>query len=178
MQLMADASTPPLTLPDKYHAVAGYVGGDTPHVWTVDEWARFAHLRKLPIWTRSNPRQADPYRDAVVLCYRLLELGVPPQCPVALDKETASDPVYLLHFGQGLYVAGRKLLAQYESLSAFNKRQTAGPEKSEFWVADWTGRAHMFAKPVYSVQYANSQMSHEPWDVSVVRWNLYKRMWR
>jgi hypothetical protein len=43
---MFDASTPPASAPPGYRAVAGYIGGDTPHVWTGAEWRRFGKLRK------------------------------------------------------------------------------------------------------------------------------------
>lgn len=178
MQLMADAAFPGKNVPPGFHAVAGYIGGDTPHIWTAGEWARFTRLRKLPIWTRSNPGQADPYRDAVVADRRLQALGVPPGAIVALDKETASDHVYLKHFSSGLAVAGYKFMAQYESLSVFQVAQQNGLSvRTFFWVADWTGKPHMFAKPVFAVQYADARLTGTGWDASCVRWNMYKHLW-
>ncbi len=51
---MFDASVPPASAPAGYRAVAGYIGGDTPHVWTKAEWRRFDQLPKLPIWVRHS----------------------------------------------------------------------------------------------------------------------------
>lgn len=178
MRLMFDAAFPPATAPQGFDAVAGYVGGDTLHVWTPQEWARFARLGKLPIWTRSNPSQADPYADAVAFDRALQALGVPAGAPVALDKETTSDPVYLRHFALGLSVARYELLVQYESLSAYNAAQGAGlAVSSEFWVADWTGQPHMLPKPVYILQWASAGMLATNYDASLIRWDLYERLW-
>lgn len=178
MRQMFDAAYPPVTAPAGFSAVAGYVGGDTPHVWTPQEWARFVGLGKLPLWVRSDPAQADPYADAVEFDRALQALGVPAGSPVGLDKETSSDPVYLRHFALGLSVARYELLVQYESLSAYNAAQGAGlPVTSEFWVADWTGAPHMLAKPVYALQYANAGMLGTDYDASLMRWDLFERLW-
>jgi hypothetical protein len=88
---MFDASTPPASAPPGYRAVAGYIGGDTPHVWTDAEWRRFGKLRKLPIWVRSNPTQVDAEADAFAALERLFELNIPRGTTVAVDLETAVD---------------------------------------------------------------------------------------
>jgi hypothetical protein len=54
---MFDARVPPASAPAGYRAVAGYIGGDTPHVWTDDEWKRFGSLPKLPIWVADLRRE-------------------------------------------------------------------------------------------------------------------------
>ena len=86
---MFDASSPPASAPHGYRAVAGYIGGDTPHVWTDAEWRRFGSLRKLPIWVRSNPAQVDAEADSFAALERLFELKIPRGTTVALDLETA-----------------------------------------------------------------------------------------
>jgi hypothetical protein len=58
---MFDARVPPASAPAGYRAVAGYIGGDTPHVWTDAEWKRFGSLPKLPIWVRSDPAEVADY---------------------------------------------------------------------------------------------------------------------
>src|SRR5258708_14891264 len=58
---MFDASEPPAPAPAGYRAVAGYIGGDTPHVWTDAEWRRFARLHKLPTWVRATPTEGNAH---------------------------------------------------------------------------------------------------------------------
>ena len=44
---MWDASTPPASVPGgPWDAAAGYIGGDTPHIWTVAEWRHLGGLAK------------------------------------------------------------------------------------------------------------------------------------
>src|SRR5271165_2544574 len=55
----ADASRPDLaTLPADTQILAGYIGGDTPHVWDSVEWNQFLEIhpqiRFLPIYVDSN----------------------------------------------------------------------------------------------------------------------------
>ena len=73
---MFDASTPPSSAPPGYHAVAGYIGGDTPHVWTDAEWKRFGRLRKLPIWVRSDPAAVNAEADPFSLFIRLASIEI------------------------------------------------------------------------------------------------------
>ena len=54
MRRMYDAAYPPSN-PPHWDAAAGYIGGDTPHVWTAAEWARQPVRYRLPIFVRSNP---------------------------------------------------------------------------------------------------------------------------
>ena len=92
---MFDASTPPSSAPSGYRAVAGYIGGDTPHIWTDAEWKRFGRLRKLPIWVRSNPSAVNAQADAFAALERLYQLRVPRGVTIALDLETAVDGGYV-----------------------------------------------------------------------------------
>src|SRR6266700_5256935 len=103
---MFDASTPPASAPHGYRAVAGYIGGDTPHVWTDAEWRRFGRLRKLPIWVRSNPAAVKAETDAFGALERLFELHVPRGVTVALDLETAVNGDYVRTFHRVMKRAG------------------------------------------------------------------------
>lgn len=67
-----DASQPPTSAPADVAGVAGYIGGRTPHVWTVPEWQRFARLAQFPIWvpdTTTHPM--GQALDAVAAMRRL-----------------------------------------------------------------------------------------------------------
>jgi hypothetical protein len=69
---MFDARVRPASAPAGYRAVAGYIGGDTPHVWTDAEWKRFGSLPKLPIWVRSDPAEVRAEPDAFGALHRIL----------------------------------------------------------------------------------------------------------
>src|SRR5258706_15218366 len=81
---MFDASVPPASAPAGYRAVAGYIGGDTPHVWTKAEWRRFDQLPQLPIWGRSNPTQADAEAHPFRAPRRPSPPRVPPRIPAGI----------------------------------------------------------------------------------------------
>lgn len=56
---------------------AGYIGGDTPHVWTADDWSVWKTRFRIPIWVRSNPGQVDATQDANDCVAALQALGAP-----------------------------------------------------------------------------------------------------
>jgi hypothetical protein len=81
--------------------VCGYIGGDTPHVWTKEEWAEQPYRYRIPIYVRSDPQLADPVHDAAEAVAALAALDAPKGVAVALDSETAADPAYT----RGFYAA-------------------------------------------------------------------------
>src|SRR6266545_3809328 len=92
---MWDAAFPPAS-PPKWEAVAGYIGGNTPHVWTDQEWARQQARWRLPIFTRSH--DGDPSADAAHAIRWMTAHHVPKGVCVALDFETRVDATYLHAF--------------------------------------------------------------------------------
>jgi hypothetical protein len=156
-------------LPADAGGVAGYIGGDTPHVWTKSEWRRFGKMPKLPIYVRSN--EGNPVSDAGVALMRLYQIGATRGCAVALDLELRVDPPYVLEFGRILQFFGYRVLV-YGSLSTVFRN----PPLNGYWVAHYTGNAAP-EKPltgkVRGVQYADAQMTGVPWDVSEFKpWQL------
>ena len=75
---MWDASTPPAVLPPGFDAAAGYIGGDTPHVWTGAEWMRLGSLPKLPIWVQSGPQAVHAEAEAGAALRQLYRIGARP----------------------------------------------------------------------------------------------------
>ncbi len=132
MRRMWDAAFPPTAPPD-WEVVAGYCGGNTPHVWTDAEWARQQARWRLPIFTRSTG--GDPNIDAAQAVRWLRAHGVPPGCCVALDYETRIDAGYLRTFDWIVAQAGYRTLL-YGSLGTVlrNPKPSGG-----YWVADWPG---------------------------------------
>jgi hypothetical protein len=171
-KLMADASNPPAALPTGFSAVAGYIGGGTPHVWTPAEWRRFGGLAKLPIWVQSNPGQrADGLIEAGRVLQRLYALQVPRGSTVALDLETAAAPAYVIAFHSVLSFFGYRVWVYGSRSTVF-----ANPECDGYWVADYTGEPHWPAGPaVRACQYQSGPAV----DRSVVRWWQWRnRLWR
>lgn len=169
---MFDASTPPASAPQGYRAVAGYIGGDTPHVWTDAEWRRFGKLRKLPIWVRSNPTQVDAEADSFAALERLFELKIPRGTTVALDLETAVDADYVRMFHRVMRWAGFYVWVYGSASTVFRN-----PEADGYWVADYAGKGPFMYphKMVKATQYDNGPN----YDSSLVKyWQYYWRLWK
>lgn len=161
-------------LPRDAGGVAGYIGGDTPHVWTLDEWRRFGSMRKLPIFVRSNI--GNPVEDAAVALTRLFQIGAPPGIAVALDLETLINPPYVARFGAVLNFFHYRVLP-YGSADFV----TRNPPLNGYWVARFTGNTPPplpMGGKVRGIQYADAQQTGVPWDVSEFkRWQL-RHFWR
>src|SRR6266508_3230131 len=107
LRRMWDAAYPPAS-PPKWEAVAGYIGGNTPHVWTDQEWARQQARWRLPIFTRSH--DGDPSADAAHAIRCMTAHRVPKPVCVALDFETRVDATYLHAFDAAIIRAGWKAM--------------------------------------------------------------------
>lgn len=175
MQNMFDASTPPTSAPPGFHAVGGYIGGHTPHIWTPAEWGRFTHLRKLPIYV---PGQAIGGHDNALIdvgeildqCFRL---NISKGCPIVLDMETAADKPFDLEVADALHFFGYKCWI-YGSLSTIANNPPCDGE----WVAHYTHVPHM--EPgvnVKATQWTDAQPG-KPYDQSLVRWLAFETFWR
>ena len=170
MKSMWDAAFPPATPPTGFTAAAGYLGGDTPHPWTIDEWARLGRTPKLPIWVQSNPQNGHPEAEAFAALSRLYHIGCPPGHAVALDLEMAVNPGYVNAFHKVMKWAGFKVWV-YGSRSVVMRN----PECDGYWVADYTGTPHMLDRPVRAVQWTDGTQ----FDQSVVRyWQWRNHLWR
>jgi len=143
-----DAAWPP-DPPPQTDGACIYVGGDTPHVWTLPEIVRQPARFRLPIWVRSDPLQAKAITDAAACLRQLALIGAPRGCLVALDVETAIDPSYVQGFGTLLIAGGHPIMA-YGSLPGLFHNDIAD---GWYWGADWTDRPHLCAGTVMT-QYA------------------------
>jgi hypothetical protein len=171
-KLMWDASTPPAAPPPGFSAAAGYLGGDTPHVWTRAEWRRVGSLAKLPIWVRSDPGGGvEGVADAGNALHQLYAIDARPGCTVALDLETAAAVPYVTAFHSVMGFFGYRVWVYGSRSTVF-----ANPECDGYWVADYTGEPHYPAHPaVRACQYQAGPAV----DRSVVRWWQWRnRLWR
>jgi len=138
---MFDASVPPASAPAGYRAVAGYIGGDTPHVWTDAEWKRFDGLHKLPIWVRSNPADVDGEVEAFGALRRLYQLRVPREITVAIDLETAVNDSYVRKFHSVMRWAGYFVWVYGSASTVFEN-----PVAEGYWVADYAGKGPFMSR--------------------------------
>jgi len=130
-----DAAWPPAP-PPKTDGVCGYIGGDTPHVWTAADWRSQTARYRLPIFVRSNPPGPGASADVVTAVRQLQAIGAPKGMLVAWDMETAADSAYIA--------------SVFRDLSSFGYRLIVYGSES----TDWTGTAH-FARGDQMTQYVD-----------------------
>lgn len=163
MRRMYDAAYPP-PRPPAWEIAAGYIGGDTPHVWTRAEWNAQPARWRLPIWTRSNPGSAaQGAEEALIAVAWVRAEHVPAGSAIALDYELAENDSYLSAFDDVVYSAGYRTVL-YGSLSTVmhNRRPSGG-----YWIGHYTGTPHLEPGSV-ATQYADDQMLGVPYDASLV----------
>jgi hypothetical protein len=136
-------------MPSGFVAAAGYIGGDTPHVWTRKDWGLFNGWRKLPIFTQSSPTntEAAGSSDAWTAVQALWDVAEGEAAvrgtPIALDLETAVAPVYVAAFGSVCNWLGFPVWP-YGSLSYL----VQNPPCDGRWAADWVGYEDLVAGTV------------------------------
>jgi hypothetical protein len=141
MFLVYDASIPPTKPYPGAHAVAGYLGGLTPHIWTAKEWNKASGngtLRQLGIWVgylQDHPvrHAADAVNAAKALGWKQ-HLDVSRRRYIALDKETQRDRAWCEAFGVEIYQHGFVSI-EYRSISTIEANPT--PSVFDNWAADW-----------------------------------------
>lgn len=135
----------PVSPPPESDGVAGYIGGDTPHVWTAEDWAGQKARYRLPVFVRSNPRGiAGIVPDVNAAVDRLKAIGAPRGTLVAWDMETAADKAYIAGVYTGLLAHGWKLVVYGSDSTIMGNDNPDGL----YWAADWTGAAHMAGRSV------------------------------
>jgi hypothetical protein len=154
---MFDASQPPARPYPGCGAVAGYIGGNTPHVWSADEWNEASdrgHLYQLPIWVGFG--EANPVQHAQQAAAAAVKLGwVPHRVPVwraiVADVENVAETAWLEAFGAELRQQGF-LCWPYMSASVLS----SDPPGYSVWLAQWDGIADVPAlHDVIAHQYAH-----------------------
>ena len=160
MRRMWDAAFPPAN-PPRWEAVAGYIGGNTPHVWTAAEWARQPARFRVPIFVRSHG--GDPKADAAFSVSWLKGHGVPKGVTLALDYETRVDAAYLKAFDTAVVAAGWKVMVYGTRRTVVQNPKPSGG----YWDAQWTNVPHLSPGSA-ATQYANDVMLGQPYDASLV----------
>lgn len=155
---MADASNPEALKAVAAGAsiIAGYIGGDTPHVWSESDWRRseFRTLKKLPIFVRSQVvGETGGLADGWTALQTLYNLGVPKNTYVVYDRETNTDKEATTAFGNVITWGGYLAMTYGSRDNLFSH-----PGLNGYWVADPTGVPHMNDHPgVNATQYVEDQ---------------------
>ena len=157
-----DAAWPPAP-PPATDGVCGYIGGDTPHVWTAADWHAQTARYRLPIWVRSNPPGPGAAADVAGAVRQLAAIGAPHGTLVAWDMETATDSAYMAAVFSGLRSAGYELIVYGSESTVFGNHVPDGL----YWGAQWTNVAH-FAAGNQMTQYVD----FGPYDESVASASL------
>jgi hypothetical protein len=155
-------------LPADVRIWAGYVGGHTPHSWSI---AEIADARRLVgawwgIWTApsSTVLTAAIGQDEGARCLaRLISINYPPTDPVLLDVERSSW-VLSPAGADACFAAWAKAIAA----GGYHNSDWYGPRDSHAgWRADWTGiRPLALPVGVKGLQYDHA-LSGDRYDISV-----------
>lgn len=132
-----DASVPPSKPFPGSEIACGYIGGDTPHVWTVEEWNAASdngRLHVLPIFVRSDPTGHDPKTDAEEAVAKAESLGWAKYLrrAIVLDSETSQDVGYIKAFAREIGHGFE--CVDYRSISALISHPSGLME----WAADYS----------------------------------------
>lgn len=133
-----DAAVPPRAPYPGCQAVLGYVYGPTPHVWTLDEWLRFAHLRQAPIVLYDKLK--DPGSEGRAAAMAVKRLGWLPHAKslrvIWLDMELTRDPAWIAAWAGAVRGEGF-MPGDYRSLSSLTADGDPGIVMK--WIAAWDG---------------------------------------
>jgi peptidoglycan hydrolase-like protein with peptidoglycan-binding domain len=129
-----DSAYPPANPPAGMDGVGGYIGGDTPHVWSLADWNSQKVRYRLPIFVRSNPGGASANVDVGAALTQLRAIGAPKGILVAWDMETAADAAYIKAVYNLMTADGYTLIVYGSQSSVFGNENPNGL----YWGADWT----------------------------------------
>jgi hypothetical protein len=133
---MFDAAFPPLEPYPGCQAVAGYIGGNTPHVWTPEEWLRFRHLRQLGIWVADLSSSAEVSGKAAAEAAKRLgwKAHAKARRTIVLDLEMAVNTDWVNTYADAVHKAGYWTWV-YGSQSTV----VENPARAGYWIASWNG---------------------------------------
>jgi peptidoglycan hydrolase-like protein with peptidoglycan-binding domain len=134
-----DSAYPPSPQPKGMDGVCGYIGGDTPHTWSVADWDSQKVKYRLPVYVRSNPPGPGAMTDVDAAVAQLKIIGAPHGTLVAWDMETAADASYITAVYEGLKAAGYTLIVYGSQSSVLGNKNPDGL----YWGADWTNVPHL-----------------------------------
>lgn len=159
---MFDASSPPPTPYPGSHAVAGYLGGNTPHIWEVPEWDRFAGLVQFGIWV--GAAEGDPVGHGNAAVQAAHNLGWRPNAPlrraIICDIETEQNRPWVDAFGKAVWDGGFQTYV-YGSASTI----LGDPAKEGRWIALYNDEPNI---PAIPAAVGHQYKANVPWDGTFV----------
>lgn len=159
-----DAAWPPAH-PPATDGVCIYIGGDTLHVWSLDEIKQQIARYRLPVFVRSNPGApgVSAPADVTAAVTHLMAMKAPAGTLVAWDMETAADAEYISTVYRLLRAAGYELIVYGSQSTVMGNQNPDGL----YWGAQWTGSEHLASGDAMT-QY----VSFSAWDESAARSSL------
>jgi Domain of unknown function (DUF1906) len=135
-----DTSNPGTQAVPGFDVAGGYLGGATPHVWTLKQWdAQPCRWRSL-FWVYDGA--ADPRASASQAISNARALGCPAGVRIWLDMETHVDPAWVNVFADAIHTQGHTT-GCYGSTSTLFRN----PVRSGYFPADPTGVSHLYEHP-------------------------------
>lgn len=172
-----DAAWPVAHPPTSALVVFGYLGGDTPHPWSLADWLSQPARYRVGIWTRSNPQQQAAARGMTSAQLGTEEgrtaasmwqaLGATPGSLMGLDLETAIDPDYVSAFDAQVVAYQFKVAAYGSKSSIFQNPRPSGG----YWVADLTGQPHLYPGSTVTQYQFESNWDDDTIAAGVVLWD-------
>lgn len=163
-----DAAFPDTIVGGPYDGVCFYIGGDTPHPWTVPELHARPERFRLPVWVRSDPNVIAPDADAARCLSALINTyAVPHGSLVALDTETTIDPSWVAVFCR-LLISGGFPVIDYGSQSDVIKNQVP---TGYYWGADWTSVPHLAGRDVMTQYISLANIDVSMAEISLPFWD-------
>lgn len=132
----------------------GYIGGDTPHIWTTDEWNSRPERWRLPIFVRDGG--GDPRADANWAKGWALAHKQPAGSVIALDFEQRVDAGYVHTFE--FNVQPYTVILYGAQSAVFGNPKPGGG----YWVAAWNNSPTL--QPRWD---AHQYASNNDYDLSV-----------
>lgn len=171
----ADASNPMTPMPDGTQILAGYIGGNTPHVWTPEQWNQYIRvspdLRVLPVWVQ-NITSGDPAAVGTTIGLAARQLGWAANLPgaerrlIVVDAETTVNSAYYEAMDDAIWNAGYRMLL-YGSADYVRQNYCA----FGYWEADLTPQPPgTLISPVQGKQWQFG----ERWDLDVFTQAIYE----
>lgn len=162
-----DASEPPQTPYPGCQVVCGYIGGATPHVWSLREWQRFGALLQAPIWVLdTSPGALTALEQGIHAADAAAELGwetfAHTRSIIWLDMETMIEPVAVDNFAEAVWRAGY-CTGVYGSAGNI----LSDPKRDGYWIALWDDR------PADDGQLGHQYQADVAWDGTLVDLSVF-----
>jgi hypothetical protein len=121
--------------------IAFYIGGDTPHVWTLAEIEACPYQFRLPIFTRSPATPSQAPADIEATLSRLIAIGAPTKTLIALDSEFSVPSAYTIPYVNGVNAGGYRVVDYATEATVHGNVNPDG----YYWGADITNVPHIHA---------------------------------